>query len=344
MTNPSLKQFPRYLIFLLFFTTFFFLGPENASGALRDYVVTPSSFEAGSRSEINVRGYIRSGFKHELCEDKVALYDGKYPDEAQKARYNPSWGSSVNLSEPIEFGLYQQGRAKPTCDESAITFIAFEHQTEFDVDVSSLSPGTYSIAIETRDMLHGAASLNDWHAHSIGGPLYFTVTGSSPSPSVTLTADPTSISSGSSSTLTWVVSNAISCTASGNWDGEKEASRGSESTGNLTTSKSYTLSCIGVAGTTATASASVSVGGGGPSAPSCTLSGSSHSLSWTTSNADLASINQGVGSVTPVSSGSTPVMPSVTTTYTLTATGSGGTGTCNTIVTIGPPPVSGPMT
>ena len=78
-----------------------------------------------------------------------------------------------------------------------------------------------------------------------------------------------------------------------------------------------------------------------PSAPTCTLSASPTSvhtnsqsvLSWTTTNAGTLSIDNGVGAVTPVASGSTSVSPSTTTTYTGTATGSGGSATCSATVT-----------
>lgn len=81
---------------------------------------------------------------------------------------------------------------------------------------------------------------------------------------------------------------------------------------------------------------------------SCTLSanpasisnGQSSTLSWTTSNATGASINQGIGTV-PTSGGSRSVSPTSNTTYTMTVTGSGGaTATCSATVTVGnqPPP------
>ena len=49
--------------------------------------------------------------------------------------------------------------------------------------------------------------------------------------------------------LSWTSSNANYCYASGDWSGTKSIS-GSESTGNLTSSKTYTLTCYGLAGFT----------------------------------------------------------------------------------------------
>ncbi|HUQ30116.1 MAG TPA: hypothetical protein VM103_01200 [Candidatus Paceibacterota bacterium] len=77
--------------------------------------------------------------------------------------------------------------------------------------------------------------------------------------------------------------------------------------------------------------------------PTCALSaspvsiayGDSMVLSWTTSNATSAAIDNGIGPVTPVASGSRNVIPMETTTYTMTTTGSGGSDTCRTTVVVG---------
>src|SRR3989344_1313670 len=95
-----------------------------------------------------------------------------------------------------------------------------------------------------------------------------------PAPVVSLTASPTTVSSGGSSTLTWTVSNATSCTASGDWSGSKSASGGSASTGALTASKTYTLTCTGTGGSDAD-SATVTVSAGATLAVSLTATPSS---------------------------------------------------------------------
>jgi hypothetical protein len=80
--------------------------------------------------------------------------------------------------------------------------------------------------------------------------------------------------------------------------------------------------------------------GGGPPPPpnpSCTISaspnpitaGQSSTLSWSSSNATSASIDQGIGSVTPNATGSQTVTPAVTTKYTMTVTGNGKSATCD---------------
>ena len=70
-------------------------------------------------------------------------------------------------------------------------------------------------------------------------------------PSVDIKANnsdgPISLDYNSSAALSWNSDNADYCTASGDWSGSKSTS-GSESTGNLTSSKTYTITCTGPGG------------------------------------------------------------------------------------------------
>jgi hypothetical protein len=76
-------------------------------------------------------------------------------------------------------------------------------------------------------------------------------------PTVSLSASPTTVSSGQSSTLTWSSTNATGCTASGAWSGSK-ATSGSASTGALNQTSTYSMTCTN--GTSsATASSTVTV-------------------------------------------------------------------------------------
>ncbi|MFA6257183.1 MAG: BACON domain-containing protein [Candidatus Paceibacterota bacterium] len=76
------------------------------------------------------------------------------------------------------------------------------------------------------------------------------VTCPSPAPTVDLTADATNIAAGESTVLRWTSSNATSCSASDGWSGVK-ATAGSESTGALASTRTYTLTCTGSGGSTA---------------------------------------------------------------------------------------------
>jgi uncharacterized protein YjdB len=64
----------------------------------------------------------------------------------------------------------------------------------------------------------------------------------SPVPTVTLTADPATVTSGNSSTLTWSSTNATSCTATGGWT-SSTATSGTASTGALTATTTYAMTC-----------------------------------------------------------------------------------------------------
>ncbi len=68
--------------------------------------------------------------------------------------------------------------------------------------------------------------------------------------------------------------------------------------------------------------------------PSTISPGGSAMLVWTSQNATGASVDQGVGIVSPAAGGSVSVSPSATTMYTLTLTGAGGTVTYKVIVTV----------
>ncbi|HSW92443.1 MAG TPA: DUF4038 domain-containing protein [Patescibacteria group bacterium] len=76
-----------------------------------------------------------------------------------------------------------------------------------------------------------------------------------PVPTVSLTATPTAIPAGGSSTLDWTSTDATGCTASGSWSGAKAVS-GSQVVSGLVTPSTYTLTCSG-AGGQATTSATV---------------------------------------------------------------------------------------
>ena len=70
------------------------------------------------------------------------------------------------------------------------------------------------------------------------------------SPDISLSADDTSVSNGSGTTIRWNATNANSgnsCTASGAWSGARAAS-GSSATGNLTSNQTYSLICNGANG------------------------------------------------------------------------------------------------
>jgi hypothetical protein len=80
-------------------------------------------------------------------------------------------------------------------------------------------------------------------------------------PTVTFSANPTSVASGGNVTLTWSSQNTATCTASGAWSGSEPLS-GSATEGPITASTTYTLSCKGL-GQTVSQSVTVTIGSSG---------------------------------------------------------------------------------
>lgn len=136
-------------------------------------------------------------------------------------------------------------------------------------------PGNTSLDLT----LDSSDTITGWTLDASGAPFVTTVggdvfTASTFAPSVTLTAGASSVARGATTTLTWTVTGATSCTASGagDWTGSKSTSGGS-ATVTVSAATTYTLSCTGGGGTTApTVAVSVTARGGARQPPS--LSGS----------------------------------------------------------------------
>jgi len=161
-------------------------------------------------------------------------------------------------------------------------------------------------------------------------------------PAITLAAQPSTVPSGTSTTLTWNASNATSVSISGL--GTFPATGSAKVTPNATTT--YMATASGPAGTAAT-SIVVTVTTSGPkpaitfaAQPNIVLPGTPSVLTWTTSNTTSVTI-AGMGTFPP--SGSVQVSPTSTSSYTASATGPGGTTPSSTTVTVSqnaPPVIS----
>lgn len=150
-------------------------------------------------------------------------------------------------------------------------------------------------------------------------------------PSVTLNAAPASLFSGNAATLSWTSTNTTACTASatpvsGSWTGSRPTASSfpHESTGALTSTKTFTLTCTGPGGsafsskTVTVVPITSSIFAELTATPDRIASGESSVLSWTSANATSCS---GIGfSTGGATSGSISVSPTVNTTYTLNCT------------------------
>ena len=159
-------------------------------------------------------------------------------------------------------------------------------------------------------------------------------------PTVSINATPNSIMTGQTSILSWSSTNAATVTIDNNIGA---VPTNSSLTVKPTTTTTYTVYATGPGGT---ATASVTLTVTPPPPPTVTLTanpasivqGTSSTLTWSSTNAVTASIDQGVGLVNP--NGTLSITPTQTTTYTITAQGPGGTASASTTVTV--TPLNGP--
>jgi len=149
-------------------------------------------------------------------------------------------------------------------------------------------------------------------------------------PTVTLSFTSSSIVIGGSATLSWSTTNASSCSI----NGIGVAASGSMSVSPTQTTP-YTITATGPGGT-ATASVTVTVYRiptvSLSASPASIRSGQSSTLSWTSTNADTCSIDNGVGAV--ALNGTATVSPTRDTIYSITATGPGGTANAQFLVKV----------
>lgn len=219
------------------------------------------------------------------------------------------------------------------------------HNNPATTSVSSATSGTnvsstVNYGSTTFFLYHNGVLLSQdlANASCIGGSSWngtICASGPLPTPSVTLNAGPSTVFSGSASTLSWTSTNVSSCVASavpasGSWTGARgvTSSFPHESTGPLSATTTFRLDCTGVNGNASdTATVTVVPASGSniiaeltadPGAPNKINLGDSSTLSWSSSNATSCS---GIGFATGgATSGSISVSPTVNTTYTLTCT------------------------
>jgi hypothetical protein len=202
-------------------------------------------------------------------------------------------------------------------------------------DISRLLPGKYELMLVVFDAdnrVGGSNKVMIYITENAPPP-------SDPRPTVSVDADPLSITTGQFSTISWSSTDATSCSASGGWSGTKVTS-GSEvvyPTANTT----YSLTCTGSGGQ---ATNSVTVYVSSPTAPTVSLtatpssieSGSSSTLTWSSTNATTCSASGG-WSGTKAVSGTQSVSPTANTTYSLSCTGDGGSANASATVTVTTP-------
>ncbi|QQR82295.1 hypothetical protein IPJ70_03380 [Candidatus Campbellbacteria bacterium] len=211
------------------------------------------------------------------------------------------------------------------CDEGAS---ALGDPTNFNgshtFNTTGLTNGSYTVTVTVVEA-GGTASKTANITFTVEHPVAPTL------PTVSLSATPSSVSQGQTTTLSWTSTNATSCAATGGTGfSTGNTTSGSDTSSVLMSNTTFSISCTG-AGGTATDSATVTVGAS--SAPTATLSvspattttGGTVTLTWTSTNATSCT---GVGpgfSTGGAISGSDISSPLTTnTTFTVSCTGPGG--------------------
>ena len=145
---------------------------------------------------------------------------------------------------------------------------------------------------------------------------------------------PITIDNNTSATISWTSANATSCTVT---PLNASGTSGSQSSGNLTINKTYSVVCTGIGGS-ASDSITVNVRSALPTVainanPATINSGNSSVLTWTSTNAAICTASGGWTGTRSVS-GTQTVTPTVTTTYTITCTNTAGSANDSTTVTV----------
>ena len=205
-------------------------------------------------------------------------------------------------------------------------------------DSCTLTPGIG--AVDTVGAMAVAPSTTTTYTITASGPggtvsSTVTVTVSRPAPTFNLSASPLEIQRGQSATLTWASTNADACVITP--DIGSVDTNGSVPV-SPTETTTYTITASGT-GAVATKSVTVVVIQPVPTvqisaSPETIHPGDRATLTWDSTYADSCRIEPEVGVVD--SSGSVSVTPMATTSYTITATGPGGTSTATVRITLAP--------
>lgn len=154
-------------------------------------------------------------------------------------------------------------------------------------------------------------------------------------PDVDIQATPETIREGESTTLSWVFSNATSCSID---HGIGEVQLGQTLAVSPTATTTYTITAVGPGGTrTDKVTVNVIPKNPPPAAtitvnPGVIWNGEESTLAWSSEYADTITITPDIGSV--AASGTVTITPPRDTTYTITAAGAGGTATAQVRITV----------
>ncbi len=198
-----------------------------------------------AHNKLSVSGNIADGLCSQGCGGgDIVAGQRAVADPVQSLSYRfDNAGSWIGLNEGWhQDWLLRRGASPDYCVPAAgfdDIYQSFIYDIATNLDISGLSPGAHTLNLRA-----GYASIY------FEAPGTFVKPGSAPLVDIKANGEdgPISINYNSSANLSWTSTNTDSCTASGDWSGSKDTS-GSEPTGNLSSNKTYTLSCTGLTGT-----------------------------------------------------------------------------------------------
>jgi len=227
----------------------------------------------------------------------------------------------------------------PVTGDQLVATVTFKAKT---------SPGSTTVSFAAGSAIVRSPDSVNILADKIGGT--YTILELPPTVDIKVNSSdgPITIAYNTAATISWTSANATSCSVTpGGWAGLYNSG---VSTGNLTTTTTYTSTCNG-AGGTRTDSVTVNVSPRPTVSisayPASITSGQSSTISWTSSNATSVAITPDIGTVG--TSGSRVVKPSSSITYTAVAYGPGSSSNpASASVTVNgvpppPPPLSPKM-
>jgi hypothetical protein len=206
--------------------------------------------------------------------------------------------------------------------------------------ITALKGGTYTVTPAKGSSVFSPQNRQVNINQSLSGMDFIVIDPSIP-PTVSLSASPATIQAGSTATLSWTSTNAATASIDNGIgtvlvNGSKVVTPTATTTYTITVSNTVLMATETALVTVTSPPPAVAIS----ASPSTIVSGGSSTLTWTTTNATTAAIDNGIGTV-PVN-GSIVVTPAATTTFTITATGAGGSANASVTVKISelPPTVS----
>lgn len=234
------KNISSLLIFSVFLGVFFLVKPSPVYAAATIYL-SPASNTVNVGDQLSVAIRLNSGG----VSIRGVQANLSYPTSKLEFVNIDATGSAfeIQFQNVGGSGLVKIARttATPVSGDNLVARVIFKAN----------SSGSSSISFASGTTIVRSSDNKEESSTKVGGTYNISGTGTPIPPTVDIKANssngPVTINYNTSATLSWTSTNAIGCTASNGWSGTK-VSNSSQSTGNLNSSKTFTLTCTGPGG------------------------------------------------------------------------------------------------